>query len=58
MHFKNARNASVYAVFRAFFTQSLAKLRIWTIILTLAGKFNANFYFSADHGILSQKECE
>lgn len=28
MHFKNARNASVYAVFRAFFTQSLAKLRI------------------------------
>lgn len=27
MHFKNARNASVYAVFRAFFTQSLAKLR-------------------------------
>ena len=30
MHFKNARNASVYAVFRAFFTQSLAKLRILT----------------------------
>ena len=29
MHFKNARNASVYAVFRAFFTQSLAKLRIF-----------------------------
>lgn len=29
MHFKNARNASVYAVFRAFFTQSLAKLRIY-----------------------------
>lgn len=28
MHFKNARNASVYAVFMAFFTQSLAKLRI------------------------------
>ena len=28
MHFKNARNASVYAVFRAFFTQSLAKLRL------------------------------
>lgn len=27
MHFKNARNASVYAVFRAFFTKSLAKLR-------------------------------
>ena len=31
MHFKNARNASVYAVFRAFFTQSLAKLRISVI---------------------------
>ena len=30
MHFKNARNASVYAVFRAFFTQSLAKLRFPT----------------------------
>lgn len=29
MHFKNARNASVYAVFRAFFTQSLAKLRFY-----------------------------
>lgn len=28
MHFKNALNASVYTVFRAFFTQSLAKLRI------------------------------
>ena len=31
MHFKNARNASVYAVFMAFFTQSLAKLRIQII---------------------------
>lgn len=31
MHFKNARNASVYAVFRAFFTQSLAKLRLYPI---------------------------
>ncbi len=31
MHFKNARNASVYAVFMAFFTQSLAKLRILNI---------------------------
>lgn len=32
MHFKNARNASVYAVFRAFFTQSLAKLRIFAAL--------------------------
>ena len=39
MHFKNARNASVYAVFRAFFTQSLAKLRI---ISEQAAFFNIN----------------
>ena len=35
MHFKNARNASVYAVFRAFFTQSLAKLRFYYKYQTL-----------------------
>ena len=34
MHFKNARNASVYAVFRAFFTQSLAKLRYYSIFIS------------------------
>lgn len=28
MHFKNALNAFIYTVFRAFFTQSLAKFRI------------------------------
>ena len=28
MHFKNALNASIYAVSRAFFTQFLAKFRI------------------------------
>ncbi len=27
MHFKNALNAFIYTVFRAFFTQSLAKFR-------------------------------
>lgn len=29
MHFKNALNAFIYTVFRAFFTQSLAKFRIY-----------------------------
>ncbi len=28
MHFKNALNAFIYTVFRAFFTQSLAKFRL------------------------------
>lgn len=42
MHFKNARNASVYAVFRAFFTQSLAKLRI---IPKSSPFFNTNITF-------------
>ena len=28
MHFKNALNIAIYAVFGAFFTQFLAKLRI------------------------------
>lgn len=32
MHFKNALNASIYAVSRAFFTQSLAKFRSLYII--------------------------
>ena len=41
MHFKNARNASVYAVFRAFFTQSLAKLRT---IAYKAFKFKINLH--------------
>ena len=49
MHFKNARNASVYAVFRAFFTQSLAKLRIrsysntkyWDCKIAFAGECGA-----------------
>ena len=40
MHFKNARNASVYAVFRAFFTQSLAKLRI-----SESGDMSISFWF-------------
>lgn len=31
MHFKNALNAFIYTVFRAFFTQSLAKFRIYEI---------------------------
>ena len=29
MHFENALNASIYAVSRAFFTQFLAKFRIY-----------------------------
>lgn len=29
MHFKNALNAFIYTVFRAFFTQSLAKFRLF-----------------------------
>ena len=53
MHFKNARNASVYAVFRAFFTQSLAKLRIrsysntkyWDCKIAFAG-FYLKFIFA------------
>lgn len=28
MHFKNALNVAIYAVFGAFFTQFLAKLRL------------------------------
>ena len=39
MHFKNALNAFIYTVFRAFFTQSLAKFRI----LHNMTKFNSNF---------------
>lgn len=31
MHFKNALNVAIYAVFGAFFTQSLAKLKISTV---------------------------
>ncbi len=44
MHFKNARNASVYAVFRAFFTQSLAKLRIQKGICQQDFIFFCNFF--------------
>lgn len=48
MHFKNARNASVYAVFRAFFTQSLAKLRIryHEVVFLSIASFNLLFSFS------------
>ncbi len=45
MHFKNARNASVYAVFRAFFTQSLAKLRFYTILFQKSTPFLKFFKF-------------
>lgn len=38
MHNKNTLNAAIYAIFRAFFTQSLAKSKI-NIILNIASPF-------------------
>lgn len=32
MHFKKALNVSIYKVFRAFFTQFLAKVRFFSIV--------------------------
>ena len=53
MHFKNARNASVYAVFRAFFTQSLAKLRIFIRCCQMLrnAKYTFNLLWRVGYGI-------